>query len=93
MREALERHVPANASVASQNDVNSSLLAHRASYVQFPGDASVVVVDAKRPRYVFAGIDPAAFDEHVQRLRRERPVLYESDGFVIFGPPIPRPAS
>ena len=86
MRQALERHVPADASVSSQNSVNASRLAHRPEYVQFPQNGSVVVVDTKRPMYVADQIEPEVFTERVESLRRERQILYESDGFVIFGP-------
>ena len=89
MREALARHVPAGAVVASQNNINSSPLAHRALYLQFPSPAAFVVVDTSRPMFVFDRIDPEAFVEGVRRFRRERRVLHESGGFVIFGPPGP----
>jgi len=82
------RHVPADArrSVASQNNINSSYLAHRNVYTQFPDDAAYVVVDVRRPLFVYDRIDPRAFEERLGQLRRERRILYESDGFLIFGP-------
>ena len=91
IREALQRHVPADSrvSVASQNNINASYLAHRAVYTQVPDEASYVVVDVKRPLFIYDRIDPAAFDARLAQLRRERPILYESDGFLIFGPSAP----
>ena len=88
MREALQRHVPADPRVivASQNSVNSSHLAHRTVYEQFPADAAYVVVDVRRPLFVYDGIDPRAFEKRLEQLRHERQILYESDGFLIFGP-------
>jgi uncharacterized membrane protein len=86
LRAALARHVPADAAVASQNNINSSQLAHRAVYVQFPGSGAFVVVDSERPMFVFDRVDPEEFLKNVQRFRRERPILYESDGLLIFGP-------
>jgi uncharacterized membrane protein len=87
LREALERHVPADAVVASQNNINSSQLAHRAVYLQFPRPGAFVVVDTRRPMFVLDGVDPKVFMDSVQRFQRERPTLYDWDGFLIFGPP------
>jgi hypothetical protein len=88
MREALQRHVPADPRVivASQNNINSSSLAHRAVYEQFPADAGYVVVDVRRPLFVYDRINPRAFEKRLEQLRHERQILYESDGFLIFGP-------
>ena len=93
MREALHRYVPADPEVivASQNSVNSSHLAHRHLYAPFPyATAAYVVVDVKRPLYVNDRIDAVAFEAELEQLRRDRQVLYESDGFLIFGPKVPR---
>ena len=90
---ALERLVPADAAVASQNNINSSQPAHRAVYLQFPGPGAFVVVDTQRPMFVFDRVDPKMFLESVQRLRRERPIVYESDGILIFGPSARPPTS
>jgi uncharacterized membrane protein len=89
LRAALERLVPADAAVASQNNINSSPLAHRAVYVQFPSPGAFVVVDTKRPMFVFDRVDPKEFLDSVERFRRERPTVYESDGVLIFGPSLP----
>ena len=55
-------------------------------YLQFPGPGAFVVVDTQRPMFVFDRVDPEEFLESVHRFRRERPILYESDGLLIFGP-------
>lgn len=88
IRRALAAHVPSDpaVSVSSQNSVNSSHLAHRRGFIQFPGDAAFVVVDLRRPPYVWDRVDPAGFSREIDRFRASRPIVYEADGFVIFGP-------
>jgi hypothetical protein len=86
---ALARYVPADptVSVSSQNNINSSHLAHRFTFVQFPAPGDVIVVDLRRPPFVYDRIDPVALSRDVDVLKRQRRILYESDGFFIFGPP------
>lgn len=91
IRRALEQHVPASpyASVSTQNSVNSSHLAHRWTFEQFPNGiewADRVVIDLRRPQYVGDMVDPIAFSGYVERVTGQRLTVYESDGFFIFGP-------
>jgi hypothetical protein len=36
--------------------------------------------------FVYDRFDPRAFEKRLEQLRHERQILYESDGFLIFGP-------
>jgi uncharacterized membrane protein len=88
IREALRRHVPATAeiSVSAQNNLNSSHLAHRRQYTMFPGGGDYIVVDTRRPSWVYAGIDADAYAAALAAVRRARPLVHAEDGLLIFGP-------
>jgi hypothetical protein len=91
IRWALARYVPSDpaVSVSSQNNVNSSHLAHRRTFRQFPAEAAFVVVDVRRPLFLADRIDPEAFMANLDQIRLRQKILYQSDGFVIFGPSPP----
>ncbi len=95
IREALRRYVPASpaVSVSTQNNLNSSHLAHRIQYSMFPGSGDYIVLDTNRPLWVYPGIDADAYAAELASVRRTRPLVHAEDGLLIFGPKPDAPAA
>ena len=86
----IERLIPANPniSVVAQNSVNIGCLARRISYEAFPrgiANANYIVLDTKRPLFVFDRIDRREYSRGLEFLRKTRTIEFEYDGFLIFG--------
>ncbi|OGF50837.1 MAG: hypothetical protein A2231_04075 [Candidatus Firestonebacteria bacterium RIFOXYA2_FULL_40_8] len=84
------KYIPANAdvSVASQNSLNYSHLAKRLIYRSFPDQftsVDYIVLDLKRSMFVIDKVVEKEFIKKFEFVKKTREVVYEEDGFYIFG--------
>lgn len=85
--EAIKKFIPQQASVTSQNSVNSSYLAHRIEYYLFPdkiGEVDYVVLDRKRAHFVGDAIDEERYNKEFERLLSTYKLVFFYDEIYIF---------
>jgi len=85
--DAIERFIPQNNSVVSQNTVNNSYLAHREEYYCFPEQiesADYVVLDQKRAHYVIGKVDEEEYEKEFNKLPNSHQIVFSYDGIYIF---------
>ncbi len=85
--DAIERFIPQDSSVVSQNTVNSSYLAHREEYYCFPEQiesADYVVLDQKRAHYVIGKVDEEEYEKEFNKLLKSHQIVFTYDGIYIF---------
>ena len=85
--EAIKKFIPQQASVTSQNSVNTGYLAHRIEYYLFPnkiGEVDYVVLDRKRARFVGDAIDEERYNKEFERLLNTYEIVFFYDEIYIF---------
>ncbi len=85
--EAIKKFIPQQASVTSQNPVNSGYLAHRTEYYLFPGkvgEVDYVVLDRKKPRCVWDRLDKNGYEKEFKRVLETYKIVFSYDEMYIF---------
>ncbi len=85
--DAVREFISGEASVSSQNSVNSSYLAHRADYYSFPhkiDEVDYVVLDRKRAHYVIGKVDEEEYEKEFNKLLKSHQIIFSYDGIYIF---------
>ncbi len=85
--EAVKKFIPQQASVTSQNSVNSGYLAHRREYYLFPGkigEVDYVVLDRKKTHFVGDKVDENEYEKEFARVLRTYEIVFSYDGMYIF---------
>jgi len=85
--EAIKKFIPQQASVTSQDSVDSSYLAHRREYYLFPGkmeEVDYVVLDRKRTHFVGDMINEERYNKEFKKLLNTYEIVFSYDGIYIF---------
>ncbi|GAI21196.1 unnamed protein product, partial [marine sediment metagenome] len=85
--EAIKKFIPQQASVTSQNSVNSGYLAHRREYYLFPGktgEVDYVVLDRKKAHFVGDKVDENEYEKEFTRVLKRHKIVFSYDGMYIF---------
>lgn len=84
---AVREFISREASVSSQNSVNSSYLAHRKKYYCFPQyieSADYIVLDQKRAHCIIGKVDEEEYKKEFNKLLKSHRIVFSYDGIYIF---------